>query len=188
MIENWRPVVGDFRRSYEVSDQGRVRSVDRRVKAPPGTWRNLKGRVLKPGRGSHEYFTVALSRAGKKTSRFVHRLVLEAFVGLRSEGMQCRHLDGDPKNNHLENLCWGTSVENKADMARHGTLLEGERNHRAKLSNKQVRDEILPALKAGETQRTIAGRYGVSWACISDITRGKSFSSVTGFPKVDRAR
>ena len=54
------------------------------------------------------YRTVALEQA----TNYVHRLVLVTFVGPRPEGMECLHLDGDPGNNNLPNLRWGTHKEN----------------------------------------------------------------------------
>lgn len=71
------------------------------------------------------YRMVCFSRGA---NRFVHRLVLFAFVGPRPPGMLCRHLDGNPSNNRLENLCWGTGQENEADKERHGRTARGDRH------------------------------------------------------------
>lgn len=106
--EEWRPVVG-MEGKYEVSDHGRVWSWPRRrpltlVETPLG------------------YLVVCLSRPPGSTTRKVHRLVLEAFVGPAPEGAETRHLDGDKHNNWLSNLAWGTSLENAADTCAHGTL------------------------------------------------------------------
>lgn len=59
----------------------------------------------------------------------IHHLVLEAFVGPRPQGCECRHLDGNPTNNILTNLVWGTHVENMRDRARHGTHDKARRTH-----------------------------------------------------------
>lgn len=97
--ERWLPAAG-FEGRYEISDAGRVR--------------NLHGLVLKTSRTNKGYLRVL--------GRFVHRLVLEAFIGPCPSGMECRHLDGNPSNNRLENLLWGTPLENANDRRRHGTV------------------------------------------------------------------
>lgn len=96
--ETWRRVPGIT--GYLVSDAGRVMST-----------RREQVRILRPGRLRKGYLGVNLGRSYR-----VHRLVLEAFVGPCPEGQEARHLNGDPADNRLENLAWGTSSENKADM------------------------------------------------------------------------
>ena len=73
MQEVWLPVVG-YEGLYEVSDQGRVRSLDRTVAHNLGAqaFRRIKGRTLSPGRASNGYLTVMLSRDGKKRSFTLH--------------------------------------------------------------------------------------------------------------------
>jgi hypothetical protein len=55
--------------------------------------------------------------------------VLEAFVGPRPPGLECRHLDGNPANSVLANLAWGTHSENMQDRVRHGTHNKTRRTH-----------------------------------------------------------
>ena len=78
---------------YEVSTMGRVRSLHKRLP-----------HILKPAPGP--YFQVVLIRDHLRYDRSVHRLVLETFVGYRPEGMVCRHLNGNSKDNRLTNLKW----------------------------------------------------------------------------------
>ena len=63
---------------------------------------------------------VVLSKKGRKKEERVHRLVLEAFVGPLPDGMVTRHLDGNPLNNHISNLQYGSQSENGLDTVRHG--------------------------------------------------------------------
>lgn len=56
---------------------------------------------------------------GKLVTRPVHAHVIITYVGPRPNGMMCRHLDGDPKNNNISNLKWGTAKENGEDRSRH---------------------------------------------------------------------
>jgi hypothetical protein len=125
VIEEWRPVVG-FEREYEVSNLGRVRSVDRvkvykRIDQYSGRTLTVsrlhKGRHLRPGRKPSGHLSVAL---GKGNSRDVHVIVLEAFVGPKPEGEEGRHYDDDPSNNVTNNLLWGTRSENLFDAIRNG--------------------------------------------------------------------
>lgn len=120
MSETWRPL--PTQPEYEVSDIGRVRSTDRVITLSDGRRRSLKGRILKPRLSPNGGYPV-VHLNGKP--RLVHRLVLLAFVGPPDEGKQCRHLDGDPTNNNLSNLRWGTPAENNADQVSHGTRAGG---------------------------------------------------------------
>lgn len=125
--EEWRPVVG-HEGTYEVSDRGAVRSLDRTIQTRNGSrWlpgvpgkqgiRRLKGRTLQPGTmaAGHQYVVI-----GRRT-RTVHSLMAEAFLGPRPEGWEVRHLNGNPADNRLANLQYGTRSENAEDSKRHGT-------------------------------------------------------------------
>lgn len=122
MSERWLPIP-EWEGFYEVSDCGRVRSVDRIVGSGPSAYggqRLQPGRLLKlkPLRSGH--LTVDLWRHGKGHDRLVHRMVLEAFVGACPAGMEACHRDGEPSNNCVGNLYWGTRSENMHDLVRHG--------------------------------------------------------------------
>jgi hypothetical protein len=120
--EQWRPV-GGHEGWYEVSDHGRVRSIPRVRQRGNGSPMSLQGRVLKGIPDPDGYLYVTVSHAdGHRRRRPIHQLVLAAFVGPMPQGQETRHLDGDPANNRLENLCYGTSLENAEDQRRHGRL------------------------------------------------------------------
>ncbi len=118
-------------------------------------WTRIEGTIHVKG-----YRYVTLSHPDKKSvSRKVASLVLTAFVGPRPENKQCRHLDGNSLNDRLDNLCWGTALENGADKRRHGTIARGIRQE-IKLTDRVV-SEILAA-KGKESALLVAARYGVS--------------------------
>lgn len=111
MREIWLDVPG-YEGLYQVSEQGRVRSVDREVMDSRGWVRQRRGKVLKPGLSSG-YPCVNLSSAGKVTLKRVHRIVLETFVcSPPTPEHECNHIDGDRTNNHVDNLEWVTRQEN----------------------------------------------------------------------------
>lgn len=121
----WRPVRG-FEGYYEVSDTGLVRGVDR-IDAGGRRWR---GRVLSSERTDKDgYIQQTLCRDSGRRNSKTHILVLEAFVGPRPPGAVARHLDGNPRNNALGNLVWGTSSENALDRVGHGTHSETRKTH-----------------------------------------------------------
>ena len=109
-------------------------------------------------------------RNGRRYYLKVHHLVLAAFVGPKMPGMVCRHLDGNPANNHVGNLCWGTPKENAADRVRHGrgNYVPGELNPAHKLTAEQVR-EIRKEVAGGELHKDVATRFGIHRAHVSKI-------------------
>ncbi|MBN6037453.1 NUMOD4 motif-containing HNH endonuclease [Amycolatopsis sp. 195334CR] len=109
--ETWRSVPG-FEGRYSVSDWGRVLSHLPRHKNGSG--------LLRPSRDRKGYLRVGLFKDGRNHTVTVHKLVLTAFVGPRPEGLEARHLDGNPAHNALVNLCWGSSKENAQDTVRLG--------------------------------------------------------------------
>lgn len=131
MSEQWRPVPG-YEGFYEASDRGRVRSLDR-IQAFTYKRRTLDrlvaGRVLKTSPSTGGYRQVTLSRERHKRQFLVHRLVLNTFVGPLPDGMCTRHLNGDPADNRLVNLAYGTQSENMKDKVAHGTSPQRNRTH-----------------------------------------------------------
>jgi NUMOD4 motif-containing protein/HNH endonuclease len=120
-VERWLPVVG-YEGFYEVSDQGRVRSVDRLVPHDAaGNLRRRRGCILQPATDSRGRKRVHLRRDGVGTRLLVHHLVLTAFVGPRPPGLKGCHDDGNTATNWLSNLRWDTQSENMLDKGRHGT-------------------------------------------------------------------
>lgn len=118
MVERWAPVEG-FEGLYEVSDAGRVRSLDRRV-PHGGHTKLMRSRVLKPRPTRNGYLRVSLSSRGKTTDAYIHRLVACAFLGHPAEGVEVCHGNGNRVDNRLENLRWDTHGENVRDTVRHG--------------------------------------------------------------------
>lgn len=106
------------------------------------------------------YQTVNLSRGGEKTIRYIHHLVLEAFVGPPPPCLIGCHNDGDRRNNRVENLRWDTYQSNSDDMLRHDTRLMGSKIN-AKLTEEEVL-EIRRLKVEGMTFSGLAAAYGVS--------------------------
>lgn len=146
----------------------------RPCRSPESGWRRRKFVVDRSG-----YFCLNLSAEGRRRRFYVHRAVLLAFVGPPSEGQECRHLDGDKRNNRLENLCWGTSKENVADQVLHGTLVRGSGQSQAKVTEADVL-EIRRRAAAGRygIQRQLAREFGISDTVVSLIVSRKKWQHV----------
>ena len=128
--EEWRPVVG-FEGKYEVSSLGRVRSLGRVMMRRNGVPKTIAGRVVSPFHVPPVgYRYVHLwDGTGKRFSRGVHTLVLEAFVGPRKSGMVGCHNNGDAADNSIENLRWDTRHQNNLDILRHGRHVNANKTH-----------------------------------------------------------
>ncbi len=169
------PIPG--REGYGATRDGRIFTRLRRrfglPSSPDGEWKPM---ALWPGRAG---YPAVVLRVGPQKSApfFVHRLILETFVGPCPEGCEARHLDGTRTNNRIENLAWGTRVENMADRKRHGRDAAGERHFRARLNPAAVR-EIRRLRNQGLSQQAIADRYGVSQHAISCVLLQKTWAHV----------
>lgn len=121
LMERWRPVAG-FEGAYEVSSHGRVKSLPRTT---------TKGGFLTPkiARKRGGYPVVGLVMNGKQSTRSIHSLVAEAFIGERLPGFDIRHIDGNPLNARVENLAYGSRSENNFDAVRHGTHANAAKTH-----------------------------------------------------------
>ena len=165
--ETWNPVVGHEGR-YEVSDLGQVRSIDRY----DANGRLMRGKTLSPKTQSGGYLVVNLWHQNKGTMRYVHRLVLESFRGARDDMQGC-HNDGDQKNNHLDNLRWGTASDNAYDRVAHGTHAKTSRTHCPR-GHRLIEPNLIPHKLATYGYRACRA-CGVEWS----YSRGKSMGFST---------
>ena len=114
MIEEiWRPIEG-YEGLYEVSNTGRVRSVDRYVKTCYGSYRLYKGKVLSLVITSYGYFVVSLHFNGKQNTIKVHRIVAQAFIPNPDNLPEVNHKDEVKTNNNVDNLEWCDSKYNNS--------------------------------------------------------------------------
>lgn len=171
MEEIWKDVKG-YEGVYQVSDLGRVKSLDKKAFDSIGRERLYKGQMLKQTtQKGRKRKVVYLSTNGKQKAKNVHTLVMQAFVGAPPENMEVCHNDGDEGNNRLSNLRYDTKRNNQIDIYRYGCKPSS-----GKLSPEQVL-EIRELLSDGVCyQKEIALMYEVSQQTISDISTGKVFS------------
>lgn len=180
--ERWLPVTG-YEGLYEVSNKGRVQSLDRLV------WRRSRkgtlyswvrpGRIMRQYRSPdsprryRRYWQITLTDAdGVARHHMVHQLVAREFHGLCPPGKMVCHGPAGMLENAEDNLGYGTGAENQAHRERDGTSNTGARNPGAKLSEESVR-QIRARREAGELQKDLAAEYGVSKAAVSMLISGQ---------------
>lgn len=169
--EQWKPVVG-FEGYYEVSDQGRVRSVDRIVERSHGRRYLIKGRILATSINQQTgRRIIRLSRTGMRKTTTIYPLVLEAFVGARPPGADACHNDGNPLNDRLDNLRWDTRSGNMRDTLQHGTHYWASREDCARghlligpnLALRKGRPRVCRACERAYSNAKSARRRGVAF-------------------------
>jgi len=174
-------VVG-FEGFYEVSDMGRVRSLDR-MTVIQGRWGVMKrfqrGCLLKPLLHTGGYKRVTFWKGGQFRNAFIHILVLEAFVGPRPFHMEACHGDGSKDNNRLSNLRWATAKENQADREAHGTGRIGK----GSLIRSRINPELAKQMRehhiaAGLSITELAKRFQLPRTTVADVINGRTWKRI----------
>jgi hypothetical protein len=180
MNQQWKPITG-FEGLYEVSNEGRVRSLDRIV---GNRWSSANGKrvpgaekALRPT--EQGYLFVHLYRGSKVKKCLVHRLVAEAFIENPGCLPQVNHLDGCKANNAVANLEWCTGSENCQHAVRVGLYepARGEDSGTSKLSEADVHD-IRRRAAAGEMHREIAADFPVGRKAVTKIVNRQRWAHV----------
>lgn len=176
--EQWKPVaVPGYNHLYEISTLGRARRlVDDKQK------KHKKGSLINPGLvGSGVYYQYAFCSNQKYSRWLVHRLVLLTFIGEPpTPKHHASHINGNPSDNRLVNLCWKTAKENDLDKDLHGTRQNGIKHGMAKLTDEDV-IEIRRLRREGMRGMDIAVKYKVTPQNISHIVLGKLWKHLPVF-------
>jgi hypothetical protein len=167
--EIWRDI-HDYEGLYQVSNLGRVRSLDREVPDARCGSRRFKGRAMKLTKGP-SYLCLSLCKRGVRRTHTVHQLVANAFLGPRPVGMEICHGPEGQFVNTVDNLSYGTSKQNSLDMRRDGTNtgVEVVRSDGKRYANMRIAAEDVGChnsqicMVCRGTVKT-AGGYGWSYA------------------------
>ena len=172
-IEIWNPIE-NYEDLYEISNFGRVRSLDRIVVygESKGSYHTRKGQILK-GTLSSGYETVSLS--GKTHS--IHVLVAKHFVKGYKEGYVVNHIDYNKVNNFYKNLEWVSIKDNILHNKKTLRGAFGENQKDSKLTNDDI-ILIRNLMKDGVKQSVIAKNFKVSPTTITDIKKDRKWSHV----------
>ena len=160
--EVWRDVKG-YEGLYQVSDQGRAKSLERKDRFG----RTVKERILKPAVTQDGYLKVTLWAGGKPKTLRVHRLVCEAFYDNPDNKSDVNHINEDKTDNRACNLEWCTRRENN----NHGTHNERSGKTRSKPVAQCTKDGEL--VKTWPSLTEIGKQKGFSQGSISEVANGK---------------
>lgn len=152
--------------AYMIGKDGHLFSYRKKRHSVAAHWRRVKG---SPGKYGHLIVKLINRELKQRRYAFIHSMVLEAFVGPKPDGFECRHFpDRDPSNNCLNNISWSSRLENAHDKAFHGTLPQGETCVNSKLTEREVR--IVRELRSsGILLKDIASEFGVTITTIRRI-------------------
>lgn len=156
MSEVWKDIEG-YEGIYQVSNLGRVRSLDRKVATVHSALRTIKGKTLVPWTDKYGYLHVNLWSECKMKSQMVHRLVAGAFIPNPDNMQEVNHKDEDKKNNRADNLEWCNTRYN----INYGTRTK-------KVSTTRISQAILGK---GVEQLTISGEHVRTYDSIREASR-----------------
>ena len=168
-VENeiWRNI-SDYP-NYQVSNLGRVKSMERKIKCNKG-YRIVRERILKPYKDKGGYLMVSLWREGKMKKILVHRLVASAFVQNNSLfNNEINHKDENKSNNCAENLEWCEHIHN---------INYGTHNERVRKSNTNnpKKSKAVMCIETGDIYPSVnelKRKFGFDNSHISKCCRGK---------------
>ena len=172
MVKNeiWKIV--DGYENYQISNNGRVKSIEREVNYWRGGKRIKKEKILKPDVDKDGYLVVTLFDKNIKRKRFrIHRLVALAFIPNPENKETVNHEDGNKNNNCISNLTWQSNIENQQHAWKNG-LKKG------KLTKNQVRviKDLLKNTTLNNTE--ISKLFNVDPSVISNIKLNKIWKNV----------
>jgi len=111
MKEQWKDILG-YQKLYQISNKGRVKSLNRKVLTKGRRFREVKQKILTSGKNKYGYVQISLSKKGIRKCFRIHRIVAKHFCENYSEQLQVNHLDGNKLNNEYSNLECCTASEN----------------------------------------------------------------------------
>ena len=129
-MENWKDIKG-YEGFYQISDLGRVKSLERDVCFPNGTVnRHIEEKILVQNIGKRGYAYVNLYLNGKMKTIKTHRLVAEAFLPNPENKPMVNHKDEVKINNAVSNLEWCDSAYNANYGTRNERIIQNRRSYK----------------------------------------------------------
>lgn len=173
--EIWKDIEG-YEGYYQISNFGRVRSLDRTVLMRYNLPQRRKSQIIKPAKSGCGYLTYCLGKDRVRKTQKAHRLVAKAFLSNPNNLPDVNHKDFNRHNNRLENLEWCTPSQNRIHSRDAGRLNspKGEKTYNAKLTEaivRHIRQKEFPT-------NQYAKIYNISTQYVWEIQRGQIWKHV----------
>lgn len=137
------------------------------------------GTELKTREDPCGYILCSVWQDGKTRTCRVHRLVAQTYISNPEGKREVNHIDGDKSNNHVSNLEWCTSLENKAHAWENNLYKDVlDQHHNARLTNDQVHT-ICQMIQDGARSIDIAKKFGVHKDFIASIRTGRNWTGIS---------
>ncbi|WP_288638843.1 NUMOD4 domain-containing protein [uncultured Lentilactobacillus sp.] len=137
-IEIWKNIQG-YEGLYQVSNFGRVRSLDKKVKCRGGKYRLMSGRIMRSVHSGTNYSAVNLYKGKHHRMQYVHRLVAEAFIPNPNGYLEINHKDENKENNNVSNLEWCDRTYNN-NYGIHNLRISQARKSNVKYTKQSIRN------------------------------------------------
>lgn len=175
MEEIWKDIAG-YEGFYQVSNLGKIKSLDRHINPNVKGSRNVYGRSMVLMKNRYSTCTLIKNKIRKNVS--VHRLVAQAFIPNDDKTLIVNHIDGDRYNNIVSNLEWVTYKYNNLHAYRTGLKNGGlgENNNRGRLTEVQVQEIRMHLWWQKHTWTTLARKYGTQRQTIERIAKRTSWA------------
>ena len=179
MIELWKDIK-NYEGIYQVSNLGRIKTLDKYVNCLYEQKRLIKSREIKTFKNNSGYYIVSLYQNNKSKKFLVHRLVAEAFIPNLNNKKEVNHIDGNKENNCVENLEWVTAKGNILHATKNKLrIIDGCNNWQAKMTPDNIlfiRNNYKPRDK-NFGRKALAKRFGCNVSIISNIVARKTYKN-----------
>lgn len=182
--EEWKDVIG-WENWYQVSDLGRVKSLERQIKYKSGSIRNQKSSIIKGYPNKKFYLKLNFKMNTKRTMFSIHRLVAIAFLPNPLNLPEVNHIgkypdgrEGNKLDNRAISLEWCTRKQNVNHSWENGLSVSivGETHYKSKLTNNNILD--IRKIGKSKTLKEISDIYNITESNVSYILKSKTWKHI----------
>lgn len=172
--EIWKSISG-YEGLYEVSNYGKIRSLNRVLNRKDGVKTSIKGKILTYNICRKGYYRSKLCKGDGGKYKTIHRLVAIEFIPNPKKLPQINHIDGDKSNNNVENLEWCTNKYNMEHAIENG--LTRFNNTSKPVSQYTMEGVLIKTYPSGLQAERETGIYtsGISMCCRGYYTHSKGY-------------